>query len=131
MECIVRAGFVLVALAACTVNAKTSGSEAQPGEPLEIDTYFMYASGPTPCNMPVIDACIFEVGFCSDGTYALKFGDIITRGTYVTDELILVDSQSGFQFDLQSDFSDDKNNNNLGPWTSTTGSTVPDVACMQ
>jgi hypothetical protein len=124
----VRAIFC-IALVACTTAPPTTTTQLPPGSPLDVDMYFTFASGPTPCNMPVIDACIFELGFCSDGTYSFKSGDIITAGTYVFDEFILVDEQSGFQFDLQTDDSDDKNNNTLGPWTST--SNAPDVACTE
>jgi hypothetical protein len=121
----VRAIFC-IALVACTTEPNGTTTQS-----LDVDVYFTFASGPTPCNMPVIDACIFELGFCADGTYSFKSGDIITSGTYVFDEFILVDERSGFQFDLQTDDSDDKNNNDLGPWTSTTVSNAPDVACTQ
>ena len=126
-----RAIFFALALAACTTESTTTNTQLPPGSPLDVDMYFTFATGPTPCNTPVIDACIFELGFCSDGTYSFKSGDIITPGTYVFDEFILVDEQSGFQFNLQTGYSDDKNNNDLGPWTSTTGSMAPDVACTQ
>jgi hypothetical protein len=120
-----------IALAACTTATTTTNTQLPPGSPLDVDMYFAFATGPTPCNTPVIDACIFELGFCSDGTYSYKSGDIITPGTYVFDEYTLVDAATGFQFNLQTDYSDDKNNNNLGPWMTTTVSIAPDVACTQ
>ena len=128
---LVKAVALVAVLAACS-TAPTSTAVPYPADmPLATDTYFTFTDGKTPCDEPVIDACIYELGFCADGTYQYKLGDVITAGTYGLDEMILLDPNSGFQFDLPSDYSDDDNNNLIGPWNITTVENDPDVACVQ
>jgi hypothetical protein len=124
---VVRA-LLLLAIAACGTEQATSPYPDV--STLSTDTYFTFTDGTAPCDEPVIDACIYELGFCADGTYAYKLADVITDGTYNFDEMILLDSSSGFQFDLPSDYSDDASGNVIGPWNITSLENDPDVACL-
>ncbi len=127
-----RAIFCAVMLAACDVQQPTSApaddDSVAPLVPLSVDTYFILAM--PACGAPNPEACVMELGFCADGTYAHKLGDVITTGVYGVDEQsIAVDTSAAFQFDFQDDSSDDAGGNMLGPWHTTTADTDADVRC--
>jgi hypothetical protein len=132
---VVRAIFCAVLLAACDVQEPSSsppadGDSVEPLVPLFVDTYFILAM--PACDAPNRADCVMELGFCADGSYAHKLGDVITTGTYgVDDQSIAVDTAAAFQFDFENDASDDAGGNMLGPWNPTTADTDADVRCAE
>jgi hypothetical protein len=134
VERVVRAICCAIVLAACAAQPTSSpppdGDTAVPLVPLFADTYFILAM--PACDAPNPAGCVMELGFCADGSYAHKLGDVITTGTYgVDDQLIAVDASAAFQFDFEDDSSDDANGNMFGPWNRTTADTDADVRCAQ
>jgi hypothetical protein len=122
---------LFIALAACAAQPTSPPADddsAVAPVPLSVDTYFILAM--PACGAPNPEACVMELGFCADGSYAHKLGDVITTGTYGVDELsIALDTTAAFQFDFQGDFSVDAGGNVLGPWNPTTADTDADVRC--
>lgn len=120
---------VFVALAACAGQPVPEDDVAQaPLVPLSADTYFIL--GVPSCGAPTPEGCVMELGFCADGSYTHKRGDVITSGAYGVDEQsIAVDEAAAFQFDFQNDVSDDAVGTMLGPWNPATADTDVDVRC--
>jgi hypothetical protein len=128
VERVVRA-ILLVALTACAAQPAADDDAPLPLVPLSADTYFILAM--PACDAPNPEACVMELGFCADGGYTHKLGDVITTGVYGVDEQsIAVDTSAAFQFDFQDDSSDDAGGNMLGPWNPTTAATDVDVRCQ-
>ena len=130
---VVRAIFCAVVLAACGTQPLASspppdGDSVVPLVPLSVDTYFILAM--PACDAPNPEGCVMELGFCADGNYAHKLGDVITIGSYGVDQQsIAVDTSAAFQFDFDDDYSDDAGGNMFGPWNPTTADTDVDVRC--
>jgi hypothetical protein len=128
VERVVRAIVCAIVLAACASQPTADDDSVVPLVPLVVDTYFILAM--PACDAPNPEACVMELGFCADGSYAHKLGDVITTGAYGVDEQsIAVDTSAAFQFDFQNDSSDDAGGNMLGPWNPTTADTDADVRC--
>jgi hypothetical protein len=90
VERVVKTVLFTLALVACTrTTTATQPDAAAPPEVLPADAY--YVQDNTPCGAPEPQDCVFELGFCTDASYRLLMGDVITVGTYQLEAGLAVD----------------------------------------
>ena len=115
--------FALVLLAACTTS--------QPSAPATLQRDAYYVQGTAPCGAPEPQDCVFELGFCTDGSYGFLMGDVMNPGTYQLENGLAVDETSGFEFDFTTQImvGNDGIHVDNAPWVVATVDQASSVAC--
>jgi len=128
----VRSIFALLLVAACDPAMPLPDAGPAPGTTLPTAAYYMQGTTVN-CGAPSPQDCVFELGFCRDGAWAMRVGDVIESGTYALDQgQAVMESYQDVPFTF--DFTTQRivtNNPNGEPWQATTAVQDADVVCME